>query len=636
VEVLFLKTAKKTHVHGADRAQGERKVHEEHGSRSHHEQAHGEKRPAKKLDSGRLYLVISIVVMVALLGIIIYLLPKSNPEKIGASLSGAPNQGYTGTKAKVEFYVMSQCPYGTQVEEAIYPVLQKLGNAVDFQLNFIAKEASPGVFQSLHGAKEVQGDIAQLCVNSYYPAKLMDFIICQNKDVSNLDKNWESCGKSLGMDTAKISSCLNSDEGKNLLRTSISRSNARQAQGSPTIYFNDVKYAGGRQSIDFQRAICQTVKSPECENIPACSQDTDCAAQPAKEGYCTNPGQQTAKCEYKDPVKVNYVILNDDKCTDCDTTNLVQATQQLFLGASPRLVDVKSAEGKALVQKYSVSIVPAFIFDSGITQTSSWKKSGAQLQNYFDTLSDGKYKLKDTATGATYFIDENARTAYLAEQAKLNKEKADALGVVTGDNKPQIDFFVMSYCPYGNQAEEGIAPAYNLLKGKAIFNPRYVIYANYGGGGPDYCLGSGKYCSMHGIQELNQDVREICVNKYFGVDSWFKFALAMNKNCTSQNADSCWENVAKGLGLDTAKIKSCQGSEAEALLKAEQALGDKLSVQGSPTVFVDGAPYAGGRNPDDFKTAICSAFATQPSECSTKLAGPSAGAAAAPAGGCGG
>jgi predicted DsbA family dithiol-disulfide isomerase len=631
MEVLFLKTAGKAHHEhsGTKNQQADGKV-EAHGA-VHHEKSHEGSKPGKKwsAEPGRVYLVISVVIMAVLLGVIFYLLPHN------AVSSGNSNESsFSGTKAKVEFYVMSQCPYGTQVEDAIYPVLQKIGGAVDFQLNFIVRETSPGVFESLHGAKEVAGDIAQLCVNSYYPAKLMDFVVCQNKDAANVDTNWESCGKSLGVDTAKISTCMNSDEGKNLLRTSMQRANARQAQGSPTIYVNDVSYSGGRQSADFQRAICQTVDSPECANMPPCAQDSDCTAQPAKEGSCVNAGQQNAKCDYRDPVKVNYIILNDDTCTTCDTTNLVKATQQLFLGAAPKLVDVKSAEGKVLIQKYAITVVPALIFDSSITQTSSWAKSGAQLQAYFDSLSDGKYKLKDEASGATYFVDENARKKAAEAQAKLAQEKLSALNAVKDDNKPQIDFFVMSYCPYGNQAEEGIAPVYDLLKGKAVFNPHYVIYANYGGGGADYCIANGQLCSMHGIQELNQDTREICVNKYFGIDSWFKFTLAMNKGCSAQNADSCWENVAKGLGLDVTKIKTCQDKEGEALLKADQVLGDKLGVQGSPSIFIEGTDYNGGRTPEAYKEALCAGFTKQPSECATKLAGADT-AAAAPAGGCG-
>jgi len=186
---------------------------------------------------------------------------------------------------------------------------------------------------------------------------------------------------------------------------------------------------------------------------------------------------------------------------------------------------------------------------------------------------------------------------------------------------PVVDFYVMAYCPYGNQAEEGLAPVYEQLKGKATFNPRYVIYSNYQGGGPNYCIDpESKYCSMHGVQEMNQDIREMCVNKYMGVGKWFEFALAMNDKCTSSNADTCWEAVASGLGLDTAKIKTCQADEALTLAAADLALNTQLNVRGSPTVFINGVSYSGGRAPADFLSAICNVFTVKPAECANAVA----------------
>jgi glutaredoxin len=118
---------------------------------------------------------------------------------------------------------------------------------------------------------------------------------------------------------------------------------------------------------------------------------------------------------------------------------------------------------------------------------------------------------------------------------------------------------------------------------------------------------------------MNQDVREMCVNKYMGVGSWFDFALAMNKQCTAQNADTCWEAVATGLGLDVAKIKKCQTEEALTLAEAELQLDTQLSVRGSPTIFINGKSYSGGRAPADFLSAVCNEFTVKPTECANAV-----------------
>jgi len=196
--------------------------------------------------------------------------------------------------------------------------------------------------------------------------------------------------------------------------------------------------------------------------------------------------------------------------------------------------------------------------------------------------------------------------------------------------KPVVQLFTMAYCPYGNIAEEAIEPAVKLLNGAITFEPHYVIYNNYGGS--QYCIDNGTYCSMHGAQEMTQDIRELCVWKYENSKFW-DFVFAMNDECTYNNADTCWESVASGLGIDTSEVKTCEANEASSLAAADDALNQKYGVQGSPTLIIDGQEVQPtSRSPEGFKQAICDAFGSnKPSECDTALSG-STGTAS---GGCG-
>ena len=628
-----MKTSK--HAHVSSEHTESSKQHTEHKEHKEQHKEHGEEAKAEAKSSaeakpvsekkipGATYPIISAIIIIVLLALVIFLLLKKPVVPGPGSNTGTETS--TGDKVKVEFYVMSQCPYGTQVENAIMSVLENMGDAIDFQLNYIASETSPGQFQSLHGDKEVVGDIVQLCAKSYYPKnyQYMKFVVCQNKDASNIDTNWQTCAQENGMDVSTLQKCMTSDEGKNLLRTSIQRAGVRKAQGSPTMFIQDVSYQGQRDSLSFQRAICKFSNSKACANIAKCASDTDCTEQPTKDGYCINPGQPNAACEYKDPVEVDYVVLNSAKCgSACDPTSIVQVSQQLFLGAKPRLVDINSTEGQELIQKYNITVVPAYIFDSSIEQSKTWIER-TDLQTAFEKVSD-KYKILDEVTGSKYFVSDAQRKAYY-----------DSLGITIDPNKPQIDFFVMAFCPYGNQAEEAIAPVYNLLKNKAVFKPHYVIYANYSGGGTDYCMADGTLCSMHGIQEVHQDARELCVNKYMGITAWFNFAVAINNACTAANVDSCWKAVAQNLSLDVSKIQTCQDQEAVDLLTAEKALDAKFGATGSPSVYINGDSYGGARTPEGYKEGMCSQFTAPPAECNTNLTGATAATAATVTGGCG-
>jgi len=258
------------------------------------------------------------------------------------------------------------------------------------------------------------------------------------------------------------------------------------------------------------------------------------------------------------------------------------------------------------------------------------------------------------------------------------------------NDKPNVKFFVMSYCPYGNQAEGGLKPVADLLGDKVDWEPRYIIskqseetieqrcqaqvyseelcqtyidqgyfpdqasckerlYSTVGEcfqAQSDGCLATednNYYCSLHGKEELNQNVREICAwNSTDDKSKWWQFLSLVNANCSLNNVASCWQGQAEESGLDTEEIQTCFNEQAIELLDKEIATTDKYQVTGSPTVFVndqkfppEGAYDQEGlarlaindqifeqtnyRAPETFKQAICSAFSKAPKECKTEL-----------------
>jgi hypothetical protein len=268
------------------------------------------------------------------------------------------------------------------------------------------------------------------------------------------------------------------------------------------------------------------------------------------------------------------------------------------------------------------------------------------------------------------------------------------------NSKPELKFFVMSFCPYGNQMEDILKPVFDLLGDKADITPQYIFdkidnletYCKARSGDPTQCITYVKsgyftseadckktitqnlatckdekayikapngvmYASLHGRQEATQDVREMCAWKIASdKKQWWNFIANVNKNCTAQNADSCWEKEAKSAGFDTAAITDCFNKDGVALIEKEVELTTKNQVQGSPTLTInslifppeeaytqDGkgtlkigkkvATQDRYRMPNVIKEAICAGFKNAPKECNQTLPDP-AGAAAPAAGGC--
>src|SRR5512147_2318688 len=101
--------------------------------------------------------------------------------KAGAAAKADTKTAATGSAPTLEMYVMSQCPYGVQVVNAVAPVKQQLGEGLNLKIGYIGN-GSAGNFQSLHGPAEVKGDIAQLCAAKQSGDKALKMMVCQNKN----------------------------------------------------------------------------------------------------------------------------------------------------------------------------------------------------------------------------------------------------------------------------------------------------------------------------------------------------------------------------------------------------------------------------------------------------------------------
>lgn len=221
---------------------------------------------------------------------------------------------------------------------------------------------------------------------------------------------------------------------------------------------------------------------------------------------------------------------------------------------------------------------------------------------------DGKFLLPQ-------IVDIEAVSKTLGEQA----EKEASPEEIPKTDNPETHLYVMSFCPYGNQAEEMMKPVVELLSDAAKIELHYVIYENYASGYPDYCLDEeNQYCSMHGIDELNQNIREMCVYQNQPERFW-NFVDEVNKSCNVQTVEECWQGAAQKTGVNVKAVKECQTGNATKFVQQEKDLNDQYKVSGSPTLVINGVHHTGDRNPEAYKNAICGAFNDPPDACRQTL-----------------
>lgn len=490
--------------------------------------------------------------------------------------------------AKLEFFVMSKCPYGVQVEKAVAPVLEQLGGNVEFHLAFIGDKKGDEL-TSMHGPSEVTGDIAQLCARDIAPDKYMKMIACQDNDPAHVDTNWESCGKQAGIDTGAVKACMDAGKGKELLAASFEESKQRGASGSPTMFLNGKPYQGGRKSKDFLRAICNSfdgTKPAACQNIPA-------------------------------PVAVNAVFFSDARCAKCNIDRLEGQLTQLFEGLQVKKVDYMTPEGKALyaeLQKADPSFktLPAVLFDSSIEKDADGKQQVARylhkVGNYQTLALGGTFD--PTAEICDNKLDDDGNGKSDCDDSTCKESMA-----CRPEIKKSLDLFVMSHCPYGTRAMLAVKEFADTFGKDAAIAVHYIGDS-----------ANGKLSSMHGPDEVTDDLREVCAIQHYGNGQKFLDFLA----CRSKDLKADWKDCTGKNGIDANVIQKCvDGEEGSTLLAASFDVAKKLSIQSSPTFLVNNRETFNAQDASSIAVHYCKANPGLPG-CDKKLS------AAAPAQAAGG
>jgi Gamma interferon inducible lysosomal thiol reductase (GILT) len=176
--------------------------------------------------------------------------------------------------------------------------------------------------------------------------------------------------------------------------------------------------------------------------------------------------------------------------------------------------------------------------------------------------------------------------------------------VAAAEGAPVLELFVMSQCPYGVEAVDAAAEAKKQLGSAMDLRIEYI--------GEQV---GGKLQSMKGDAEVKGDLAQICA-----LELAPKRALGLI-TCQNKNPSAVaenWRECAEKNGIEVAPLQKCiEGEQGKKLLTASFAEAKKRGATGSPTMFLAGKPYEGGRKPRDFMRAVCgSVKGAKPEACS--------------------
>ncbi|MBI5533656.1 MAG: thioredoxin domain-containing protein [Deltaproteobacteria bacterium] len=453
---------------------------------------------------------------------------------------------------RVELFVMSRCPHCAAAESAMLVALRDLGPNVSFSLEYVGNVEPGGVLSSMHGDSEVVGDIAQVCAARQDPARYLGMVVCQNSDQSQVDSNWESCAAQVGIPLPALRACVKGGEGARLLAASFQRSAARSVNVTPSIFVGGKAYAGPRTASALLRSICQqysATRPPVCVSLP------------------------------EEP-KVHAIVLSDRRCTDCDAAKLMAMLRNRIANPEVKVVDYSEPEGRKLWSSLQPGMLPVLVFDASIEADADALKA---------------FERSTRVVGA-------ARVASLG--GDWNPVCHDPGGCARPECKDdlychkeiakRVEIFVMSHCHF---AATRIRELRDVL---GNLDPSLVLDVQFIGTGD----AKSGFDSLHGADEVFEDLRQVCAVKHYRAANKFLDYLACRaKNPRSADWKAC---TGPAFAIDAKVLQQCaEGAEGKRLLEASFKYSKAVGVSASPTFVLNNKFKASPADADSIRKQIC-------------------------------
>ena len=260
---------------------------------------------------------------------------------------------------------------------------------------------------------------------------------------------------------------------------------------------------------------------------------------------------------------------------------------------------------KNLMQGGAKANITSVTKENGMYKVMVEIGEGAQKQTITSYLS---------VDGSKFFpsvMDIAETEKQMADQAQAQAKPA---AEIPKTDKPVVELFVMSYCPYGTQIVKGILPVVSALGTKIDYKLKFVSYA------------------MHEKKELDENLRQYCIQKKQPAK------LSAYLTCFLKKGEGTEAGCMTSSGVAAATVATCM-KQADTQFnvtknfedkstyqgnfppfEVDKADNDKYGVKGSPTLIVNGVEASSsGRDSASLLKAICAGFKTEPKECSATL-----------------
>jgi hypothetical protein len=265
--------------------------------------------------------------------------------------------------------------------------------------------------------------------------------------------------------------------------------------------------------------------------VPKCFADKQCR-KAGSVGICQNAGAKNASCLFSEAKKINLKIITSKDCITCNTEGVVNYLKNQFPGLNVSYLYYPEGKAAKIIKDLKAEGLPIYLLGKEVQGDKNFNSFKNNLEEKADA-----YLLKPEIAGYTYFF---------------NRPKSAGT----------LDLFFSLY-------PKGVTELLNMIRD---FNPVLHFVTN---------IEKEVVTSRYGEAESEEDLRAVCMQKYYPQNFWDYII------CRSKKINSSWWEDCLG-PADAEKIKTCaRNQEGIDLLKENSKLNKELNISYGPVYLLD-------------------------------------------------
>ncbi len=501
--------------------------------------------------------------------------------------------------AQMTAFILARCPHAAEAVRVLLDVKKQMGGALSLSITYLGLLDDDGNPDPAMGEREIATARIGACVATVSSTEgtfeegdvempdwendaWLAYLGCQYRGEGwrSGPEGWEACATEAGIDPAAVERCIGFGGGDLVLSGMYAVTTASQIVSSPTVVVDSRLYFGEQSKAGYLQFLCHSAgeaatRPPVCDSVPA-------------------------------PPKITGVLIYDERCSDsekCDVEGNVAVLERLIPGLELTRQDYGSEEGKnlySLIQKADTGVktLPVMVLDERFGENENLRK---MLEEYLVPFGKGYLVELGGEWDPTAEICENAVDDNGDGKVDCDDPTCTEKRTCRAEVKNRLDFFMMSGCPFALRA----LPSVDRLLAHFSRNRQAVdFHLQFIGDIED-----GELRSMHGEEEVAEDIRMLCAERLYGK----KYKFMEYVLCRAEDPDSGEWEACVPKGMSAAKIRGCVGKEGPEMLKRSFELAENLGVRGSPTWILNNRLPMEGRTLSAMHEAYCEK--NEPSGC---------------------